>query len=331
MCIAIFSPLGTKIPSDVFLKNSWLNNPDGGGFAFNLNGRVRIQKGYMHFHEFVNALHEADEKYDLTKRGVLIHARIATHGGVTPECCHPFPLVGDLGMMKKLKSTCDYAVVHNGIISLTSSLANKNSGASDTMLFIDKYMSKIASNKAWFNNSTNMELIYDLADSKIAVLDGNGNIKSTPGFTKGPDGNYYSNTSYNYSSSYTYYNTAWDDYVYDGKTYVEPNKLSYREFMRIKNTHKVYIEDSRQVCYGDETGKYCDMYLIDKNNNLYESYLPEHLPEKDILDDYIFRIGKARVYDENGMAVPFTKTYRVPVSLIIDDEDTWVNEDYYSG
>lgn len=220
MCIAIYSPMGNEIPKEQYLKNSFLYNNDGAGFAFNTDdGRVKICKGFMTYDSFKNTFDEYSQKYNFKDRGVLIHFRITTHGGTCKECCHPFPLIADEGAMHKLEYTSDFGVIHNGIIDLTSTEAYKREKMSDTMVFVEKYLTKIASNKDWFENNENFELIYDLIGSKMAILNGDGRIKSTAGFTKDEDGNYYSNTSYK-TSRYSYYNTGWDYYDdWDGYPY----------------------------------------------------------------------------------------------------------------
>lgn len=196
MCIAIGSPMGVTPPSIETLKKCWDNNPDGAGIAYNFKGQVKIIKGFMTWEGFEAAWKELSNRLDLTKRALLIHFRIATHGGIHPECCHPFPIVSDEGTIKKLECESEYAVVHNGRISLTSQDTYSRVHMSDTMVFIEKYLSKLASNYNWFMNKTNMELIYDMIDSKMAIISGNGLIRFTTGFEKGADGNFYSNTTY---------------------------------------------------------------------------------------------------------------------------------------
>lgn len=231
MCIAIGSPMGVTPPSIETLKKCWDNNPDGAGIAYNFKGQVNIIKGFMTWDAFKAAWENLNKRFDLTKRSILIHFRIATHGGVHPECCHPFPIVADEGTIKKLEYTSDYAVIHNGRISLTSSDTYSRTNMSDTMVFIEKYLSKLASNHNWFMNKVNMELIHDMIDSKMAILAGNGLIRFTAGFEKGEDGNFYSNTTYkedrkktttyvNYGSSYygRYSDYDYEDYSYASTT-----------------------------------------------------------------------------------------------------------------
>lgn len=240
MCVAIYSPKGTQVPCDDYLKTAFIHNPDGAGFAFNTDNRdVQIVKGLMKWDDFINTFRKYDRKYNFKDRGVLIHFRITTHGGTNKECCHPFPLTSDIAAMRKLVYHSKFAVIHNGIISLTSADTWKLDKCSDTMMFISKYLSKIATNQGWFKNPTNWELIYELADSKLAVLDGKGQIQSTAGFTQDADGNWYSNSSYKEARApkTTYYSSGWkscggwyDDYKGDDDYYGSYYGGNYKDY-----------------------------------------------------------------------------------------------------
>ena len=180
MCIAIAKPIGVEIPNDDILTNCFNNNPDGAGFAFNHNNEVVIRKGYMKLKDFLDAFHKYDEKFNFKNRGVLIHTRITTHGGTNPQMCHPFPINSDEGALKKIEYCSPFAVVHNGIISLTSSEATKKQDMSDTAIFVQKYLTKIAKNKNWFNNKANIELIYELIEKgeKVRILSASPNKRA---------------------------------------------------------------------------------------------------------------------------------------------------------
>lgn len=275
MCIAIYSPKGNQIPCEEFLRTSFIHNNDGAGFAFNTDNRdVQIVKGLMKWDDFINTFRRYDKEYNFKDRGVLIHFRITTHGGTNKECCHPFPLTSDIAAMRKPVAHAHYAVIHNGIISLTSSDAWKMDKCSDTMLFVSKYLSKIATNPGWFKNKTNWELIYDLADSKLAVLDGKGHIMSTAGFTQDADGNWYSNSSYKecrapksmvpYSGGWNdwYDDYGWDGYGWDGyggygrvsdyKTY-SSKKV---DLLRLKPGEYIYMDEGDELYPDDEYNLY---------------------------------------------------------------------------
>lgn len=246
MCIAIFKEIGMALPTEAILKNAFKNNPDGGGFAFNYHGQVYIKKGYMTFNDFYRAIKEADEKYNLKKRGMLIHTRIATHGGVNPEMCHPFPICADEGALKKIEYVSPYAVIHNGVISLTSTEAYSKKTMSDTAVFIERYLSKLSNYNGWFDQPETMEIIGDLIGSKMAILRGDGKIIHTAGFTKDND-IWYSNSSYkdNYAvaKTYKYVYDYDDDYAYGG--YYSNGNYSYPSYGKTKK----WVYDSDKKCY----------------------------------------------------------------------------------
>ena len=215
MCIAIGKMKGVEVPSKEILRTCFENNDDGAGFAFAYDNIVHIKKGYMDFESFWNVFHAYDEKYNFKDLGVLIHFRIATHGNRDASMTHPFPISSDEGALKKIEYLSDYAVVHNGIISLTSTGASRTAGLSDTAIFIKDYLTPISQNQNWFHTKTNIELIYKLIDSKMAILNNNGDIIFTNGFTE-DNGVMYSNNTYKENrirKSYYNYNYNYDNYT----------------------------------------------------------------------------------------------------------------------
>lgn len=305
MCIAIGKPMGVDVPSESILSNCWRNNPDGAGFAFAIGGNVFIRKGYMTYDAFKSALDEVSNKYDLKKLGMLFHFRIATHGARDGSMTHPFPLHTDEGALKKLDYTTDYAIIHNGIIDLTSYKANKSNGLSDTALFIQKYLSKLASNPGWFDNKENTELIYDMIDSKMAILSGTGEIRFTEGF-KEDNGVFYSNSSYddNYVKRYI---KSYHDYPY---SYVAPSGVnsSYDDYSKSKYFSAMSI-DKGYVIDGDMGTLYVDeddLYYAVKNQagiyDIYERYPVDNDDNKFSGYEFYFSdyeyIGSGEVYDD---------------------------------
>lgn len=262
MCIAIYSLKGTEIPADDILKTCFRNNPDGAGFAFNTDdGKVQIVKGLMTWDSFITAFKEYDFDYHFKNRGVLIHFRIATHGQTNEGCTHPFPISIREKHLKKTNFVTDYAAIHNGVISLT---ADSKSRLSDTMLFIRDYLTKISSNKGWFHNPKNIELIEMLIDSKMAILSGSGDVISTEGFEQGTDGNFYSNDSYkaSYFSFYDFY----EDWFEDDQT-------SFLEcpLMRFKKNEILYYEDGNTEEYEPAYHGLYPIYLT-KEGDIYEDF-----------------------------------------------------------
>lgn len=308
MCIAITSPKNNPIPTDEILKTCFRNNSDGAGFAFNTdNNQVKIVKGFMDFNSFITALHEYDKKYCFEDRGVLIHCRIGTSGKTTkggyrdPSCTHPFPISSKDKQLKKLNFTSDYAVVHNGIIN---HYTDKSSDLSDTMIFIKKFLSRLSTNQNWFYNKNNIELIYDIIDSKMAILNGNGDIAYTKGYHQFSDGNYYSNYSYRESYSYIYGYGLFDDWYGD---YLKGEEQYEMPLMELQRGETIYYDDGTVEEYRSDYHKMfrtfvtedCEVYTLFEDGDF----------DKKIPMDKLSFIGNGEIIDnffsvsEKGMKV----------------------------
>ena len=129
MCVAIYKTKKTNLPSLEILKQCWDSNPDGAGFALRTDGEysIEIHKGYMTWRQFITAY----EKYHLADftGDLLLHFRIATHGGISPGLTHPFSLTKDVKLLKHTNVKTNYALIHNGILPIESD------EGSDTMEF----------------------------------------------------------------------------------------------------------------------------------------------------------------------------------------------------
>lgn len=120
MCLMIVKPAGKDI-ADEHLQNGFENNPDGGGYCWHDGGRVFYRKGIFAFEEFLKSYRQ-----DVGDKPAIVHFRMATHGGVNEENCHPFD-VGNGAMM-----------AHNGIIQVET-----ERGESDTRAFIRKRIAPV--------------------------------------------------------------------------------------------------------------------------------------------------------------------------------------------
>lgn len=159
MCVAIYKPAGIETPSLDTLKQCWDANPDGAGFALRTEGEysIGIHKGYMTWKQFVMAYgkyHLSDFTGDL-----LLHFRIATHGGISPGLTHPFSLTKDVKLLKHTNVRTNYALIHNGILPIESQ------EGSDTMEFCRRLAPFYQNIPSAFN------LIEGMAgNNKIAVM-----------------------------------------------------------------------------------------------------------------------------------------------------------------
>ena len=258
MCIAIYSLKGNEIPTKEILKNCFKANPDGAGFAYTYKGTVYTYKGFFKFDEFYKKLTECDKKYNLKNCGILIHFRIATHGGINAANCHPFSLSSNESKLKATFVKSNYAVIHNGVCSITATVSKKET-LSDTALFVRDYLSKIATYDGWFENENTIALIEKLIDSKMAILRGDGSIISTSGFHKADDGNYYSNYSYK-ESSYGFYGYGFFDDWYG--EYLKEKQYEM-PLMELKRGETIYYDDGTTEEYRSDYHKMFKTYVTE--------------------------------------------------------------------
>ena len=190
MGIICVSPEHVRQPDRNTIANMFSRNPHGAGYMFARDGKVHIRKGFMNLHALLNALRE---EHFTAKDPVVYHFRISTQAGVNPQMTHPFPLSNRPAHMKALDVDCRCGVAHNGIIRLTSDPDNRE--YSDTAVFITDYLTRIIQRPSDLRNAKRLELIWKLAQSKFAIMDGTGYI-ATVGEFLNADGLLYSNTSY---------------------------------------------------------------------------------------------------------------------------------------
>ena len=161
MCVAIYKPENVQTPSLDTLKKCWDANPDGAGFALCTGGdkyAIEIHKGYMTWKQFKAAF----EKYRLADFAgdMLLHFRIATHGGISPGNTHPFSLTKDVKLLKHTNVRTNYALIHNGILPI-----KPKGDISDTMEFCRRMAPLYQNIPSAFNLIEGMT-----GNNKIAVM-----------------------------------------------------------------------------------------------------------------------------------------------------------------
>jgi hypothetical protein len=163
MCIIIFKPKG-KIIELPLIKEEWDRNPDGAGFAVKLENRkypIFFKKGFM---ELEHLLNDPDfSKFNSKEFELVLHLRKATHGGISPLLCHPFPLIG----RNRLTGYSTAVIFHNGVFGV-----KVPKGKSDTLL-VAEFARRIG-----FKNFKFM-LHYDIlnrAGSRVLLFAAGGNI-----------------------------------------------------------------------------------------------------------------------------------------------------------
>ena len=190
MCIICVSKSGVRQPGEAAIRAMFLNNPHGAGYMVARGGRVEIHKGFMRLDEYLRAIRT--ERFT-PQDSVVYHFRISTQAGVNPEMTHPFPLSNQPGRLRRLDQICRIGVAHNGIIRLTSDPNNKR--YSDTAIFVADYLSQILHTRADLRDRRKLSVVYQLAQSKFAIMDGGGYIATVGEFIH-ERGLLFSNASY---------------------------------------------------------------------------------------------------------------------------------------
>lgn len=269
MCIIAYKPIDVNFPTNETLKTCFENNPDGAGFMYPSEDGVHIHKGFMTFNEFNKALAPLKKK----NLPVVMHFRITTHGGTSPEMTQPFPCTSKTKKLKKLVSLSRVGIAHNGIIDMTRDAKS----ISDTALFIKRYASFLIKDSEYYRDERIARMIEEMIGSKMAILSKDGHVEILgKGWTHTDDGMWYSNTSYepwDWKSYYKGYNSKdkncygyydWDDW-YDemGKDWYDPKEsdtykdlsgeLSEQEaedWMIWRDECQDRIDSQGMACYG---------------------------------------------------------------------------------
>lgn len=208
MCVIAFSPKGVDIPSTKQIKDMWVHNPDGAGYAYvSKKGKVVFRKGFMKLDDLLKEL-EAPERFKNTN--FAIHFRIGTSGKNDSATCHPFPVSTTFGELRKTEGEEDSVLFHNGVLSdggLASPLA------SDTQDFVVAMAPLL---QKYNRSKTRDYFIGEITKgSRLLILYKNNAFKMFGDWQK--DGDLWvSNLSYKYD--YQWYGSGyygWQEYYYD--------------------------------------------------------------------------------------------------------------------
>lgn len=195
MCVICVKKKGVRMPNQSEITAMWARNPDGAGFMFARNGKLTIRKGFMDLNSLMQALADANIQ---ESEPLVLHFRISTQAGITPQMTHPFPVSAYYSELEKLESCPQIGFAHNGIIARTS---GKNARYSDTALFVAKYVNELLRQPCDVSKRALLEAIGALApNNRFAVMNRYGKI-ATIGEFRERDGLLYSNLNHigNYS------------------------------------------------------------------------------------------------------------------------------------
>lgn len=98
MCLALFKPVGHKVPVNNLISGYKINSHS--------MGMMWAHDGVLHIHKQMNDIDSFIAKYlelELMDLPIAVHFRFATHGAKNLENCHPFSISDKI------------AIVHNGV------------------------------------------------------------------------------------------------------------------------------------------------------------------------------------------------------------------------
>lgn len=279
MCIIAISEIGHALPDAETRRIMWENNPDGAGFMYARNGKVHIRKGFMTYDEFEDAIANLD--FDPADVQFMMHFRIGTHGGNTPQNTHPFPVTRRVKPMQELKYDCDLAFMHNGIINSVKMIKKS---ISDTMEYGRQILADLYSldNKFYKRPSLQMLIEESINNSRMVFLNGKGEIVKLGTWVEGEDGNTYSNTTYKDWRKKVYDYSKWDDerwnnwktggtrYTTEGYDYAEDKKYIGNSCEYEDEIVELYeIPEDCYISFNGELEEPIDEYKCDVEGNVF--------------------------------------------------------------
>lgn len=217
MCIICYIPTGAELPEFATFERMNKANNDGAGFMYADGRNVNIYKGYNDVRELYADVLDTREQHP--RAPIVAHFRISTQGGNPPELTHPFPVCASYEKMRKLNTTCNIGVAHNGVIHEYSApyvYGAKKAPApnyNDTMTFIRDFMNPLLRGREKWYNAPDADALRvafkHVSDSRLAIMSAGGHVELIGHFYEN-DGIYYSNESYLpprprvYSGGWTY-------------------------------------------------------------------------------------------------------------------------------
>ena len=333
MCVIAVAPANVAVPSDDLMKKMFDYNSDGAGFAYTLNKKVYVEKGFMTYKEFYNAIAGLDKKLKndnltTTDIPIMFHFRIGTHGPNSRGLTHPFPFTEKTKYFEALDYKTNVVLAHNGIISTVKPVG----GLSDTVQYIKDIVLPLYNHDRYFYDSIHLQdLLANTNDSsRFAILDDRGLftfIGSWSDDDKAPGvkfSNLNHNISYNYSSYSANYAHPYDSFNRNMKPLDPSNAKFFRGTYNLQNskrgkknkeaeaipviseTIQYYVDDYGYIYHDTKSDPtlavpvvyYDHAYILDKNLN-YKKVTAKSDVLKDIdyvqleVDDYLESIDYA--------------------------------------
>lgn len=287
MCVVAVSPSGVPFPGKPIMKDMFDYNPDGSGFAYALNKRVYIEKGFMTYEDLDKALDLLESKlktkYNKTLQdiSIIVHHRIGTHGPNSPELTHPFPITHKKKHFDALDLYTDVVMAHNGIIKSVV----PNTDWSDTTQYVKDVLYPLYLHDKEFYQSEHIRAMINntINGSRFVFLDKFGEFTYIGDWKESDDealkGVKFSNLNHEDTYFTTYYNAGFNyrNYTWGSKGTLYLKELPVgvilandkdfdKDFMLKADANFKILDDTDVVKYFvDEMGEVYHTYGDDKS------------------------------------------------------------------
>lgn len=255
MCVIVHKERGKDIPSDEIIEKCFQKNPDGSGILLHRAGTktLEIHKGYMKLDDFKKVLKELNVNQD---DDLIMHFRITTSGGTSPENCHPFPISNKVDDLKSTRINTTRGFVHNGVLGKGDDILK----ISDTQVFIKDIISREEISDH-LDNEEIQKIIKKFSDTgqRFFIADAEKDLFKRFGIWYEDNGIWYSNLGW--KSYYKTYSTNWN-YNYD---YNYNYNYDYGGYYNKKNSKEPIPDINSILC------PYCDktMELLMEGQDVY--------------------------------------------------------------
>ena len=216
MCVIIYKPKGSYLTIED-IKRAWDRNSHGAGYTRISKETIETKKGFMTYESFEEECH----KQNLLSKDhkVVMHFRIATHGAINVENCHPF---------YNKKGT--RILYHNGMVC---GFGSKD--LSDTKDFFESIISKITP-------EATIKLLELAGSSARYLMIEDGNIEMYGNWVKRHGCHYSNSFSFPYEAPKTTYGNIYP-VKYNQKSFFDEDEVFDKKEFKRYNDSKLFSED----------------------------------------------------------------------------------------
>lgn len=261
MCVIVHKERGKDLPSNEIIEKCFKKNPDGSGILLHRSGTkvIEIHKGFMKLDDFNTALKDLNVRKE---DDLVLHFRITTSGGTSPENCHPFPISSNVEDLKATRINTPLAFVHNGVLGK----GDADLKISDTQVFVKDVMAR-KEIENHLDNEEVQKVIEKMAEGqRFFVADAEKDIFKRFGTWHESEGLWFSNLNWKHYREY-----AWGYGNYTSCGY--PSSTAYYPDYYYGNGSKYYGSSSTKTAPNIDTVlcPYCDkeMELMMKGHQAY--------------------------------------------------------------